>query len=194
MFTCEKIGKRRLHHNISCQPATNRPIPVLLRRRKRRESCVTVSDCFATQEPIGPSCSLIGKFISTRSRGRYSGRGSPPLFCPSGFSIVANPVSGRSTSSPTAGVVFVGNLPRRKTMEPRQCSSPSSLTTRSVSLQFSACTAAVRAINSSTVGSPSRIIRFLNLDRFAPSTADVENCQPAIWYCRTGWDHRNHRR
>lgn len=105
------------------------------------------------------------------------------------------------------GVVFIANLLgfieetidvlfafRRKRCSRASANSSSSLTTRALSASFSAFGAAISAaftancaINSATSGSPGRIIRFLNLSRTDASTEDVEGCQPAIWYCRTGW-------
>lgn len=46
-------------------------------------------------------------------------------------------------------------------------------------LDYLACSAAIRAINSSTVGSPGRFIRFLNRKHAAASTAQFESPQPA---------------
>ena len=69
---------------------------------------------------------------------------------------------------------------RRKTMQPRK---------RQLLLQFDdavseltvlrLASAAMRAISSSTVASPVRFIRFLNLNHPAASTAEFKSLQPA---------------
>ena len=73
---------------------------------------------------------------STRSRGRFSGRGRRPRFLPSGFWVSGNPVFGRSTQSVSSqpsslslngallgfveDAIHVLFAARRKTMQPRE--------------------------------------------------------------------------
>ena len=123
---------------------------------------------------------IVGKVILDALARQVFRQGLRPRFFPAVLSVADKPVSGRSTTSPSSlsasssSAACSASLKRRsmcfslrgaKRCSRASASSSSSLTTRSESWRFSACSAAIgRAINSSTVGSPGRFIEFLNLN------------------------------